>query len=370
MDVENNRTEKQSPTKRDNYLWDRSGEPDPETQRLEGLLTRFQHDRLAPVFPEIVPATRRRLFPVRMRLFPLAATMAVVSLAVAAAVLAFYRSKQTPTTAAGWDVSRVAGTARIQSNTVPGKGIVRFGVGQILETDNQSRVRLRSEDVGQIEVDPGTRLRLLKTGEGLRWIALDHGTIHTFIWAPPGQFVVDTPSAVTVDLGCAYTLHVDSSGAGVVRTSLGWVGFKLQGRESFIPAGAACATRPKLGPGSPYFEDASEKLVASLARFDFEDSTPEQRAADLAIVLREARKRDALTLWHLLSRVDPGQRLLVYNRLRLFAPPAAGVTQEGILHLDQSMLDLWWNALGFDDISIWRHWEHAWSASMGPVREK
>jgi len=73
-----------------------------------------------------------------------------------------------------------------------------------------------------------------------------------------------TPSAVTVDLGCAYTLQVDESGAALVRTSLGWVGFKLNGRESFIPAGAACATRPKVGPGTPYFENASADFRAAL----------------------------------------------------------------------------------------------------------
>jgi hypothetical protein len=41
-------------------------------------------------------------------------------------------------------------------------------------------------------------------------LAMDTGnnrrTIHAYIWAPPGEFVVDTPSAVTVDLGCACTL--------------------------------------------------------------------------------------------------------------------------------------------------------------------
>src|SRR5215831_16457979 len=201
-------------------------------------------------------------------------------------------------------------------------------------------------------------------------MVLDRGTIHALIWAPPGYFVVDTPSAMTVDLGCAYTLQVDSSGAGLVRTSLGWVGFKLDGRESFIPAGAACRTRPKLGPGSPYFEDASANFIAALGRFDFDDKTPEQRATDLAIVLNQARNRDALTLWHLLSRVDPSQRLLVYERLHLLAPPESGVTQQGILRLDPLMLDQWWNELGFEDIAIWRNWERSWSAMNGAVGEK
>ena len=355
----------------DHYLWDGSGEPDPEIERLEALLKKYRHDRAAPLFPEIVRNRRWMFFSRHLRLFPVLATAAVGMVAIAVVAFLVYGRKTSPVTVAGWDVSRVAGTPRIGLEAISGKdGAGRLGVGQILETDHQSRASLKADDVGQIEVDPGTRLRLLTMGAGLKRIALDRGTIHTYIWAPAGQFVVDTPSAMTVDLGCAYTLQVDDSGAGLVRTSMGWVGFKLNGHESFIPAGAACATRPKVGPGTPYFEDASSELRAALARFDFEDSTPQQRARDLAIVIGAARKRDALTLWHLLARVDEGWRMPVYDRLRELAPPPAGVTQEGILHLDQAILDLWWNALGFDDISVWRHWERTWSRTSATVPEK
>jgi hypothetical protein len=268
-------------------------------------------------------------------------------------------------------VSSVEGTPRIGEETIStNEGTSRLGIGQTLETDRQSRASLRADDTGKIDVDPSTRLRLLGMGSGLKRIALDRGTIHTYIWAPAGQFVVDTPSAVTVDLGCAYTLQVDDSGAGMVRTSLGWVGFKLNSHESFIPAGAACATRPKVGPGTPYFEDASVDFRAALTRFDFEDSTPQQRAHDIAIVLATAHNRDALTLWHLLERVDDEQRVLVYNRLSHFVPPPATVTKEGILRLDQPLLDLWWNELGFDDISVWRHWERSWAEASTSAREK
>jgi len=281
-----------------------------------------------------------------------------------------YRMKPAPTAGAGWDVSSVEGAPRIGRKTISAEGISRLGIGQMLETDGLSRASLQADDTGKIDVDPSTRLRLLSMASGQKRLALDRGTIHTFIWGPPGQFVVDTPSAVTVDLGCAYTLQVDDTGAGMVRTSLGWVGFKLNGHESFIPAGAACATRPKVGPGTPYFEDASAEFRSALARFDFEDSTPLQRAPDLAIVLGQARKDDALTLWHLLARVDEGQRVLVYDRLSQLVPPPATVTKEGIFRLDQPMLDLWWNELGFDDISVWRHWERSWAGTATPVREK
>ena len=369
MDTANNKTDNEPLANSNEYLWDGSGVPDPEIQKLEALLGEFRHNRPAPVFPEIVPSKRWTFFPQRVRLFPALSATAAVLLAIAAIMFLTHGTKPLPTGRAGWDVSRLTGTPRIGSTAIrANERPSRLGVGQVLETDDQSRASLHSEDIGQIEMEPSSRLRLLTMGKGLKRIALDRGTIHAFIWAPPGLFIVDTPSAMTVDLGCAYTLQVDDSGSGLVRTSLGWVGFKLNGHESFIPAGAACATRPKVGPGTPYFEDASAEFRAALMRFDFEDSTPQQRAADLGIVLAQSRERDALTLWHLLARVDDAQRVLVYERLGQIAPPPVGVTREGILRLDQPMLDLWWNALGFDDISVWRHWERSWSLENGPER--
>ena len=370
MDTRNNRTENRPSTTGGDYLWDRSGEPDREIQKLESLLGKFRHDAPAPVFPAMVAERRWTFLPWRLRLFP-ALAAAAVAVAAIVAVTFIYRAKPTPINVAGWDVSEVQGAPRIGRKTLSAnEGTSRLHIGQMLETDSQSRASLQADDTGRIQVDPSTRVRLLSMGSGLNRIALDRGTIHTYIWAPPGQFVVDTPSAVTVDLGCAYTLQVDDSGAGMVRTSLGWVGFKMNGHESFIPAGAACATRPKVGPGTPYFEDSSAEFRSALTRFDFEDSTPQQRAQDVAIVLNEARKGDALTLWHLLARVDDQQRGLVYDRLSQLVPPPATVTEEGILRLDQSMLDRWWNELGFDDISVWRHWERSWAGTSAPVREK
>jgi len=372
MDSGTNNIGNDAPTQRGDYLWDGSGEADPEIEKLEALLGGYRHDGAVPAFPEIVPDRRWTFFcAMRMRLFPALSAAAAAVLAVGVIPFLLHGRKPPPPATVGWEVSRLAGTPRIGQNAIAGNdGTSRLGIGQMLETDNQSRASLQAESVGEIEVEPSTRLRLLTMGKGQKRIALDHGTIHAFIWAPPGQFVVDTPSAVTVDLGCSYTLQVDDSGGGIVRTSIGWVGFKLNGHESFIPAGAACVTRPKVGPGTPYFEDATAEFRAALARFDFEDSTPQQRARDLAIVLARSREHDALTLWHLLTRVDEEERVLVYDRLRQLAHPPAGVTRKGILRLDQPMLDLWWNALGFDDISVWRQWEHSWSGAAAPGREE
>ncbi|MBZ5522194.1 MAG: FecR family protein [Acidobacteriia bacterium] len=343
----------------DDYLWDKSGEPDPEIQKLEHVMGRLRHNRPAPAFPEFVANRRPRLLQMRL-LSGLAGVAAGVVIIIGLGFL--FRTPESPAVPqTAWAVTREG-----VGTTSAGAGANNLGPGQVLETDSRSYASLRAEAVGQIDVEPNTRLRLLDRNARnarVHRLALERGTIHATIWAPAGEFVIDTPSAMAVDLGCSYTLQVDDSGNGLLRTTLGWVGFKLNGHEAFIPAGAACSTRPKTGPGTPYFEDAAASFRAAVAKLDLESAAPEERAAALRIVLTQSRQRDALTLWHLLSRVPEPERGPVYDRLAKLVPAPAGVTREGILHLDQSMLDLWWNELGWGDVGLWRHWERTWEKS-------
>ncbi len=154
--------------------------------------------------------------------------------------------------------------------------------------------------------------------------------MHATIWAPPGNFVVDTPSAVAVDMGCRYTLEVDERGAGLLRVEAGWVGFEHRGLQSLVPAGAMCATRTGIGPGTPSFETASPAFSEALETIDFGPAGDARRAA-LDRVLAEARARDALSLWHLLTRVEGEDRARVFDRLQALVPAPAGVTRDGIL---------------------------------------
>ena len=352
---------------KDDYLWDGSGEPDPEIQKLETTLSAFRHTGEAPEFPAVAPAPAPAGFWSRVHAFTTPRALAIagslILLLVAAGVLHWSTLPNKPAEPRnGWDVQRVAGTPRVESKAVGKSGkTAELGVGQTLVTDANSKATLTVAEVGTVDVDPNTRLRLIAKSQGRNRLALERGTIHAFIWAQPGEFAVDTPSAIAVDLGCQYTLRVDDSGSGLLRTTLGWVGFKLADREAFIPAGAACATRPKTGPGTPYFEDAAEGFRDALFKFDFTGGTAEERSAELAQVLAAARSRDALTLWHLLARTNEADRARVYDRLAALVAPPPGVTRDGALRLDQKMLDLWWNQLDLGDVSLWRTWERSWS---------
>src|SRR6266403_585993 len=279
---------------KDDYLWDGSGEPDPEVQKLEKVLGRYRHNRPAPSFEQVteLSAAKRghRFFTFRFSL----SLAAVAATFLIAGLLVYVLRKPVVDLGPGWDVARLEGAPRVGSKAIRGNSAVgKLGVGQTLETDDSSRAAITFDETGRVEVDRSSRLRLVTNGPGHKRLSLERGTIRATIWAPPGEFVVDTPSAVAVDLGCVYTLHVDDSGAGLLRTTMGWVGFKLNGHESFIPAGAVCKTRPKIGPGTPYFEDASPSFLNALSGFDFESSAPTERKALLDTLIAGARKSDA-----------------------------------------------------------------------------
>ena len=350
----------------ENYLWDASGAPDPEIQRLESLLADFRQADRALVLPAEIPPTPRKFPTVLVHMLSLPRLAAATAILLALGVTLFFmRPRLAPETDPAWNVANLQGapqigTKAIAANQAPAK----LHVGQMIVTNGDSRASLSQSDLGEIRIDPNSRVRLLQTDANRKRIQLDVGTIHAAIWAPPGTFVVDTPSAVAIDLGCAYTLQVAPDGSGTIRTTLGWVGFHLNGRDSFIPAGAMCSTRPELGPGIPYFEDATPAFREAIVQFDSTSADSPSRSAALATLLAEARAHDALSLWHLLSRTTGPERTQVYTRFAALVPPPKGVTRSGVLNLDQSVLDLWWNSLGLGEISTWRFWEQ--SASPQP----
>jgi hypothetical protein len=185
------------------------------------------------------------------------------SLLIGVAVFWYSTRSQGPS----WEVVRLDGSPSVGSKPVADTG--RIGVGEWLQTDASSRARIGIGEIGSVEVEPNSRIRLLAAKPNENRIALAHGEISAVVSAPPRLFFVDTPASTAVDLGCAYKMKTDESGAGLLRVSVGWVALEWKGRESLVPAGASCRTRPGVGPGTPYFDDASKALQEALAEFDF-----------------------------------------------------------------------------------------------------
>lgn len=232
-----------------------------------------------------------------------------------------------------WQRNDGSNVARIDSSG----GEAPLGIGEWVETDAASRATLRIGSIGTVDVEPNTRMQVLAARPTEHRLNLTRGTISAQILAPPRLFFVNTPASTVVDLGCAYTMTVDEAGTGILRVTGGWASLEWGGRESIVPAGASCPTRPAVGPGTPSFDDASDRLKEALVAFDFDNGG---RAA-LEVVLTEARDRDTLTLWHLLSRVTPSERGLVFDRMLTFGPLPKGVRREDAVALEPETLKRW-----------------------------
>ena len=196
-------------------------------------------------------------------------------------------------------------------------------------------------DIGQLSIRPHSRLKLVSTGENEHRVHLARGAVHAVVNAPPRLFVVETPSATAVDLGCEYTLEVDEAGNGLLAVTTGSVALERAGLSITVPYDAVCALRAASGPGTPYFADAPAALRAALERIDTGELADADIDADIDAVLDAARRRDTLSLFHLLPRTTDARRERVYDRMAELVPPPEDVTRAGTLTLDAAMLALW-----------------------------
>ncbi len=238
-----------------------------------------------------------------------------------------------------WQVETISGILKTGNETIADKGVL--AVGETLETDENSRARVEVANIGQIEIAPNSRVQLIKTDASEHRISLEKGVLQATILAPPRLFIVDTPSAVAVDLGCAYTLEVDDEGDSKLHVTSGFVALERDERESIVPAGAMAITKKGKGLGTPFAEDASPAFRDALYKFDFENGGEKS----LQTILKNPNVKTSVTLWHLLSRVPANERERVFNKLVSVVKMPDGVTKKGILQLDADMLKVWRLAL-------------------------
>jgi hypothetical protein len=233
----------------------------------------------------------------------------------------------------GWEFKTIAGTPSVG----PASGKERLAVGDFLETDGASKARISVADIGNVEIAPNSRVKLVGTGSNEHRLSLERGALHAKITAPPRLFIVDTPSAAAVDLGCEYTLEVDKAGDSFLQVTSGFVALQSDGRESIVPAGAMCLTRKGKGPGTPFSAETSKEFRAALERFDFGGGGSKA----VRSMLEEREFYDMVTLWHLLPRVARADREKVFDALAAYVEPPKGVTREGVLSLNKKMLESW-----------------------------
>lgn len=234
---------------------------------------------------------------------------------------------------AGFAFSLSGGSARCDGDRAAPQGTLP--VGAWLETASTTKADVRLADIGDLTVYGDSRLRLVGTSPHEHRLELARGKVTARVIAPPRLFIVDTPGATAVDLGCAYELTVDEAGRTHLRVTSGAVSLEGRGKVSYAPALTEVLAIPGRGPGTPISFGAAPAFRAAVERVDGGE------LAALATALPLATLGDTITLWNLLPRAAPAERAAVLARLEALSPRPAGVSAEDILAADAAALERW-----------------------------
>lgn len=333
---------------RDDYLWDKSGPPDPEVAALESELARRRWSGRLPAAPLPARAPRSTWRPA------LAASLAAAAL-FAAALWAWSRGGSAHVAPAQYLAEVEAPVYRAEA-LAGALSASEFRDGERLVTDAGTRARVEVGDIGSLVVEPDSVVRVERPGPGLAADAehllwLERGAVTASIFAAPRLFQLGTPGGLAVDLGCVYTARVQDDGTTRLSVVAGQVSFESEQRRVTVPSGASTVSRPGRGPQTPTWDDAPAAWRAAVERLD--EAVARGAAADeaevLDNVLTEARAEDGLTLWHLLAwkSLPAAHRARVHERLAQLAPAPAAATRDACLALDEQALGAWKDALGW-----------------------
>jgi hypothetical protein len=330
---------------KDQYLWDGTGEPDSEIVEFERALASFRYDQRPIALPDVSMGKRGRgHWNLRLAF----AAIAIASFFIGTVVFFAVRHHRHT-----WELTVQVGHPEI-NGVVYDKAMV--AIGQSIRTDHISEAKLYLANVGTLQLYGDSDMSLVESRASRQRVFLRYGNVHAAIDAPPSVFIVDTPAARAIDLGCEYDLTIDPDGNGTLKVTAGWVQLVFSDRQSLVPQGASAriAHGGLLSP--PYFDDASPEFKELLIQFSTDqDHTEAERMAKLQQILAHARKKDSYTLIHLLrDATDRDERLILFERLSELIPPTPGLARETIADATPLELEPWWkkihDALGLSAI--------------------
>ncbi|MBL8695550.1 MAG: FecR domain-containing protein [Planctomycetes bacterium] len=323
----------------DDYLWDRSGPPDPQIEALERRLAPLRLQRRAA--PKAAPPRVRA----RAAWLALAAALLAAPLLLLnsqfgrtpapAPQVAFVENRFVVELLEGSAAAAIfAPGSKQATETSLAPGASQIPEGAELVCEMGARVRVRVADLGDVTLEGPAHLRLERSSADLQKLFLERGIVRASISpdAKPRLFQVGTPVGTAVDMGCRYTMEVRDDGATELRVQLGRVHFEIEGSPLFLRSGASCFVRRVATKGgsiaaatTPVYEDAPDLVRKTLAAFDFA-VTHEERASTLKSFLTHARFEEAVSVWHILVREPLAPlRSLAFDELARLSPPPEGV---------------------------------------------
>ena len=197
--------------------------------------------------------------------------------------------------------ARCGGARLVRGELAPGDRLDTFG----------TEVTLTIADIGSAQVAPGSRVALTATSPTEHRLRLERGALHARVNAMPRLFVVETPAATAIDLGCEYTLRVGPDGRGELIVLSGAVELTSASGPVTVPAGMRSQLVPGQGGTSPLRADAPTALYDTA-----------MHGAPLIAAISTVRAEDAVSWLHLAVGREASERELVRSVLASVGVPS------------------------------------------------
>jgi ferric-dicitrate binding protein FerR (iron transport regulator) len=201
----------------------------------------------------------------------------------------------------------------------------RLRQGEQIETGPGQTARIEVAELGHLTLDANSRLSVGDSSEidGEHYLQLERGAVTASIFASPRIFQLGTPGGIAVDLGCVYRAEIDADGQTRIRVIAGAVSLEAMGAQVYVPQGASVWARPGKGPGIP-IDDETDPEVRRILRALDAGGALGLESEDFQRLFERARPADSLSIWHLMSRAQGGDRFTYAKLLDRLVPMPEG----------------------------------------------
>jgi len=237
---------------------------------------------------------------------------AAVVLLVASIVFLNYKARNfiSVEEMSNWKLVNLRGEAFIngvKSNTV--------NVGDWIQTDSTSSVVLKIANVGDISIEPNSKVRFVQSDGEVSRIEVLYGTVNTTT-SQADKFVLHSNNMKVQDKGGSYSFKVDEKGNGVIFVNNGIANVESGNKSAVVTDGKFCLYKPEYGVGTPFRKDASKEFQNALFSYDFNNGG----VPAVYYAVANAAPEDYTSLMNLIPRVDDKTKYLVLNKLGKLVP--------------------------------------------------
>jgi len=196
----------------------------------------------------------------------------------------------------------------------------KVNVGDWIQTDSVSSVILKIANVGDVSIEPNTKVRFIQSDDNVSRIEVLYGTVNTST-SQADKFVLQSSNMKVQDKGGSYSFKVDDKGNGVIYVNNGVANVESGNKSAVVTDGKFCLYKPEYGIGIPFRKDSKPEFQNALFQYDFNNGgTP-----SVYYAIANAMPEDYSSLLNLIPRVDDQTKYLVLNKLNKFAPMAVPV---------------------------------------------